>query len=88
MSRGNFRILEYRNLEKACVRSLFAETIPNTFYAVFNNCHCITMCSNISPYSLRPIDNLAEQVLVIEVWDSDEATVGVSEIKGAKGFGM
>ncbi|KAL5473221.1 hypothetical protein EMCRGX_G027674 [Ephydatia muelleri] len=35
-----------------------------------------------------PIDNLAEQVLVIEVWDSDEATVGVSEIKGAKGFGM
>ena len=34
----------------------------------------------------RPIQNPKEEVLLIEVWDSDAETVGVSEVKGVKGL--
>ena len=35
----------------------------------------------------RSIHDPSTEILVIEVWDSDEETVGVSGIKGVKGLG-
>ena len=44
------------------------------------NIHCIiTTCLS------RSIHDPSTEILVIEVWDNDEETVGVSGIKGAKG---
>ena len=37
---------------------------------------------------LRPIRNLAGDIVVIEVWDSDEETVSVADIKGVNGLGQ
>ena len=37
--------------------------------------------------SASPLIDPAEELLVIEVWDSDETTVGVTKVKGLKGFG-
>lgn len=34
-----------------------------------------------------PLIDPMEEVLVIEVWDSDETAVGVTKVKGLKGIG-
>ena len=34
----------------------------------------------------RPIHDPMDEVLLVEVWDSDAETVGVLEVKGVKGL--